>query len=320
MIRARFIPALAALVFAAAQLGCLSASPAPTEDQDAGGQAVDAGQADAGDFERVRVATFNTHRFFDTVCQTGACGPDDYEALPSQEAFDAQADQLAGALRTFDANVVMLQEVETQASLDALTARVGDVLPNAVLGEIGTPGSVDVALMTSGEITQVIHHRDTLIRPDGSQTLFSRQLLEVHITLGGKKVVAFAAHFRSKVSDDPGRRLAEAQKAHELVLAAAQAEPDALVVLGGDLNDVPGSPPLEALEGDGALLRVASDLPAAAQATYLFHGTGEAIDHILVAVPGGGAYLPGTAHVLPGSPGYAGSDHDPLLADFALPR
>lgn len=268
----------------------------------------------------MRVATFNVHRFFDTVCQSGACGPDDYEALPTPTQFEAQADAIAGALRTLGPDVAMLQEVETQACLDALTARLGDVLPNAVLGEIGTPASVDVAVMTSGTITQVIHHRPVLVRPDGSITVFSRELLEVHLRLRGQPVIAFAAHFRSKVSDDPGRRLAEAQAAHDLIDAAAQANPGALVVLGGDLNDVPGSPPLQALEADGTLLRVARELPDALQWTNYYDGEGEAIDHLFVATSGSGAYVPGTAQVVGGSPGYAGSDHDALRASFWLPR
>ena len=100
---------------------------------------------------------------------------------------------------------------------------------------------------------------EVLTRPDGSTTTFSRELLEVHVTKAGRAIIFFAAHFRSKSNDDPGRRLAEAQATRRIVDAVAAANPRALVVLGGDLNDTPGSPPLDALTGNGGLLRAAAN-------------------------------------------------------------
>lgn len=280
----------------------------------------DAGSApDAGGPERVRVTTFNAHLFFDTVCESASCGGAAFEQAPTPAAFAARADQLAATIRGFEADVVVLQEVETQAALDALASRLADVFPSAVLGEIGTAGSVDVALLARRPVASVRGHRMTsvLFRPDGTRTSFSRELLEVELA-HSQPVVVFAAHFRSKNNDDPGRRLAEAQVSRQLALATATAKPAALVVLGGDLNDTPGSPPMEALEADGGLLRVAGELPADQQATYVFNGRGEAIDHVLEASTPA-RYLPGSARVdrLPRST--SGSDHWPLSADFLLP-
>ena len=305
-------------VAALLQAACLGPArpdrPTPPVDAGTSDLAADAGLTEP---PHLRVATFNVHRFFDTVCQSGSCAPGSYEEQFTQAQFDAKADDLAAAIRLFGADVVVLQELESQACLDALATRLADVLPSSVLGETGAAASVDVAVMSYGPITQTVRHRDrVLTRPDGTTTVFSREFLEVHLEFAGRPVVAFAAHFRSKVNDDPGRRLAEAQAAHELLVAASQAQPNALVVFGGDLNDVPGSPPLLALESDGRLLRVASDRPVAAQATYLYAGTGEAIDHLYVATGGAGAYLAGSAQVLPFT---AGSDHNPLAADFSLP-
>ena len=89
--------------------------------------------------------------------------------------------------------------------------------------------------------------------------------------------------------------------------------------MAGDLNDFPGSPALEALTANGGLLRVAADLPAADQNTYVFNGRGEAIDHILQAVTPGGKAVPRSAVVWKESRGFAGSDHFALSADFDLP-
>jgi uncharacterized protein len=194
---------------------------------------------------RVRVATFNVRRFFDTVCASGACGFDDYEALASPTYFDQRATQLAGAIRDLDADVISLQEIETQACLDALLSRLGDVMPYGVLGETDFAASVDVAVLAKTPLGDVVRHRATnpLTLSDGTTTTFTRELLEVHTrTLGGAPVVLFAAHFKSKSNDEPLRRLAEAQASSRIVGELAFRQPDAVVLLAGDLNDTPARP------------------------------------------------------------------------------
>jgi len=270
----------------------------------------------------LRVATFNVRRDFDTVCDTGSCGPSDFEAAVTPEQLDATSARLAAGVATIDPDIIALQEVETQAVLDVLVAKLaaaGHVYPIAHLGEIGFAGSLDVAILARGTLSSIKTHRDTpLMRADGSATTFSRELLEIRMTFGVKPVVMFAAHFRSKVSDDPGRRLAEA-KASQIIVARAAAElPDALVMLGGDLNDKPGSPPINALEEGGTLVRVAKDLPEAAQGTYLFNGVREAIDHVFVAAGQTSRYQPMSATVYRDDRGFAGSDHAALSADFSI--
>jgi predicted extracellular nuclease len=127
-------------------------------------------------------------------------------------------------------------------------------------------------------------------------------------------VIAFSAHFRSKSSDDPGRRFAEAVAARDIVATVATDNPDALVVFGGDLNDTPGSEPIAAL--DEKLVRPSLGLPNDTIATYFFEGTGEPIDHL---------YTSSATHIVagtfavdkdPGSRTFAGSDHAAVHADF----
>lgn len=269
----------------------------------------------------LRALTYNTHLFFDTVCDSGRCMPSDFEQVRTMQAFSAKADAVATALRGLSADVVALQEIENQTALDALSGRLRDLYPTVVLGETGLPGSIDVAVLGAGSLVLVRTHRSqTLTRPDGSTTSFARELLEVHMMIKGRRVVMFAAHFRSKVSDDPGRRLAEAQAARDIVLKTAAEFPDAVVILGGDLNDTPGSPPLDSMESAPNLLRVAKDRPAASVATYSYNGTEQAIDHLFVARAARVSYVAGSASAQHDSTrfGLAGSDHAALLADFAL--
>jgi len=305
------------------QLACVPQSQPPSGKDasapDAAG--VDAGLPDAAVAPSVVVATFNVRRFFDPVCESGSCAPEDYEALPTQQQFLAKADQLAAALRELNADVVMLQEIETQLCLDALQSALDGGYPVAILGETGASASVDVAVLARGDWLESRRHRGMpLLRADGGATVFSRELLEIHLQRDGVRVVAFAAHFRSKSNDDPERRLLEAQVSHAVIRATAHEHPDALVLLGGDLNDTPGSEPINALEAGGHLHRAASQLPSDAAATYTFFDERLALDHLFVSLEAGGELVPGSVFVHGGGQGFGGSDHSALSARFRLQR
>ena len=271
----------------------------------------------------VRIAAFNVHRFFDTVCDSGSCGGTAYEELPSADVFNARAVRIAQAIASMKAGVVLLSEVETLPCLEALKARLPE-FSTAVLGEIGTPASVDVAVLARYPLREVRLHRAQriLTRPDGTTTLFAREFLEVRLDVQGAEVIVFAAHYRSKVDDDPGRRYAEAEASRDIVTAVAAERPGALVVLGGDLNDVPGSPPLEALEQGEALQRVSSELPLEELGTVWFQGASLALDHLYRARDASGPSVPGSFRVVRDAPGsgLARSDHAAVQADFELPR
>ncbi len=266
------------------------------------------------------IATYNVLRFFDANCDTGKCGSDDYEEAPTQGQFEYRADTIAEAILAFDADVVILQEIEDQNCIDALSARLGDEYPTAILGESGIAGSVDVAILSRYPSLEIRRHADVpLPRPSGGQTWFSREFLEVHFDADGHRAIVFAAHFKAKSDDDPERRLAEATRAREIIDAVTGENKGALVVLGGDLNDSPGSPPLDALEAGGGMLRVAAEL-APDDWTYRYMDDRRPIDHIYAATAATGAtYVPGSARVFRGNTskgGYGGSDHAALRASF----
>ena len=319
--RSCYIPAMPrpprgrTVLFALLLFGCTDSFVAP-----------DAGPRDAGTDRDValpapttRIATWNVERFFDMTCDTGRCGGGDFEEVPGPALFREDARRVAFGIGDLDAAVVVLQEVETQAALDAVLAELGDAYPSSVLGEIDEPGSLDVAILSKFPVLEVRRHRgDTrLERPDGSNTRFTRELLEVHFDADQQRLIVFAAHFKAKVNDDPGRRFAEAEATGRIALDAASAHPDAILVVAGDLNDVPTSEPLEALREAG-LVRVGEDRPAESVATYRFDGALVAIDHLFVLARDVDRYAAGSATTLRTGSGYAGSDHRALRADFLI--
>lgn len=270
--------------------------------------------------EDIVVATFNVHRFFDTVCHSGQCGGKAFEEVYTPAEFAYRADRIATAIDELEAHIVLLQEIETQDCLDALVQRLPDYQTH-FLGETGFAASIDTAILSRLPAIEIrVHGAAPIPLPGGGTTHFARDLIEAHLDAGGRRVIAFVAHFKSKSDDDPERRLAEATEARKLVDLSVDNYPDALVVMGGDLNDVPGSPPLEAIEAGGGALRIAAEL-GDDDWTYMFNGQGHAIDHLyLSARSGGGSFVPGTARVMrgAGTNGWGGSDHAALRGTFRL--
>jgi uncharacterized protein len=319
--RGSVLAALALLLFS----GCLDLTdhfqptPPPTTDVTPDGP-VGALVPWSGD--TVRIATFNVRLLFDTVCDSGRCGPGDFEQVLTEAELAARADQIATAIRALDPDIILLQEIENQNALDALLTRLPDQFNTGVIGETGFAGSIDVAVMANGRIVEEVRHgHRSLPLPSGGTTTFTREFLEVHLALSRSaqdarraEVIVFVGHFKSKANDDPPRRLAEAQAAHDIVTAVAEGNRDRLVVFGGDLNDTPGSPPLTALEASDLLYRVAQELPPSEQATW----GQQAIDHLYVALRAAGTYDTGTARVFRDNGGWGGSDHGALVAEFEL--
>ncbi len=302
--------------------GACEAEPGPAEaDADAVADAVE--DVDAGFPQSlVRVATFNVERYFDDVCDSRRCEPGDFEEVPSPAVFAYRTGQIAGAIRGLEADVVLLQEVESQRCMDALVAELGDRFGVAVIGELGYAASMDVAVLARGELVDIVRHQDEPFpRPGGGTTRFTRELLELHLDVAGHRLIVLNAHFKSQYADDPDKRLAEARRARQIVDAVDAAHPDALVVFGGDLNDVPGSPPLNELEaGTRGLVRLGAQLPPEDDWTLLYRGNRQALDHLYLPVDDLGAYVDGTVSVVRGTAGYGygGSDHAVMRAVLRL--
>ena len=93
------------------------------------------------------------------------------------------------------------------------------------------------------------------------------------------------------------------------------ADPQALVLVLGDLNDTTGSETLAQLTG-GLLTDLITTLPESERYSYVFGGQAEAIDHIVVSPALLGVLVDvdvvhGNAEIIGGA-----SDHDPVLARF----
>ncbi|MFI6574663.1 endonuclease/exonuclease/phosphatase family protein [Nocardiopsis sp. NPDC050513] len=123
----------------------------------------------------------------------------------------------------------------------------------------------------------------------------SRKPLVGQFRVRGRDLFVVTNHFNSKGGDQslhgvvqpPERpsevqRNAQARLVREFTDELLAMDPDANVVVMGDLNDFPFSPTLDILTGDGPLANPMADLPENERYNYVFDGNSQALDHILV--------------------------------------
>jgi hypothetical protein len=190
-------------------------------------------------------------------------------------------------------------------------------------------------------VNQLTCDRDGDGELDGNR-LFARPPLEIHVQvcpLGcgeppagpAYELALLVNHFKSKREDSQTveytlpRRLEEAQFVAAWALATHQLQPQASLLVLGDLNDYPASPPLQALTGAG-LLDLAQLAPHSTRYTYIYQGVSQELDYILGWLqPGLAAQSAAIAHLNadypealetdPGTPRRS-SDHDVLWASL----
>ena len=162
----------------------------------------------------------------------------------------------------------------------------------------------------------------------------SRIPLAAEFTFQGEDVIVLANHFNSKGGDDalyglrqPAQQGSEVQRhkiaqvVNNFVDDIMDEDPDANVVVTGDMNDFQFSETLDILEGDVLTNKVES-LPEDEQYTYVFQGNSQVLDHILVNNALADDTEIDIVHINAEFSQIEGqaSDHDPVLAkiDFGF--
>ena len=136
------------------------------------------------------------------------------------------------------------------------------------------------------------------IDPENRAWLDSRKPLVGEFRWAGRTVFVIANHFASKGGDEPlfgpfqpperiseVQRHRQAQQVRRFADELLAADPDARVVVAGDLNDFQFSETADILVGDGAtaLTDLPRTLPIAQQYTYVFDGNSQVLDHLMLS-------------------------------------
>jgi endonuclease/exonuclease/phosphatase family metal-dependent hydrolase len=268
---------------------------------------VPAGSASAGRAENVlRIVTWNVHDLFDADDRLLPPGAED--DVPSPSEVEAKLEALATVLARLDADVVLLQEVEHRALALELAARAG--YAEARLVEGNDLRGIDVAVLARPAIARYVSHAAE--RDSAGRLLWPRDCVEAHLAVGERRVAIVASHLSSRLSDDGTRRAAQATRMRAIADAIAAADPSAVVVAGGDLNDPPSAPAMAPLAADGGYV---DPLPPAAT-TWSSGAGAERLDALLVARESAGAIV--RAVVEHGPDVERASDHQPVVLDLRL--
>ena len=161
----------------------------------------------------------------------------------------------------------------------------------------------------------------------------SRKPLAAQFSWDGHSLFVINNHLDAKLEDDAdfGRyqppvlwseiqRVQQTQLIHGFVTGIEKAEPQAYVIVLGDLNDQGFEPAITTLEQGGALVDTADRLPLAQRYDYVFDGDSETLSGLLVSPAlAAGVTFENAIHINADFAGQA-SDHDPLLADITVPR
>ena len=276
----------------------------------------------------VRIATYNLKNLF--LAGEG----------PAKAA--AEMRPLVRMLAQVDADVMVLQEVGSLASLTELNQRLAQPYAHSGLLPGNTDRSIHLAVLSRYPLRLVSHRHSVLLdeqqRPlqeypseqaalDGALAplRFARDLLRIDVQGLAYPLSLFAVHLKSR-TNRPWRalaadevRAAESRMVSELVTRFRKDHPEALVFLCGDFNHRLTSDalaPIAALglcDPLGALLKVSGRNPS----TY-WPKRRMRIDHILVCESGAARIVPDSAQIHANRMAQTASDHYPVSVELDL--
>ena len=192
--------------------------------------------------EGLRIATLNTEFMFDG---RGDEGQASFAWKGDPTAARAHRNRIGAILRMLDADVVMLEEVEDQETVDLL---VGESLAGLGYASYFVQGmdrftGQDVALLSRLPVEKIGRSDERApVGATGEDYGVSKHMY-ARMSLGGRPVTLIGLHFLAR-PDDPGRaskREAQAEVIRRLV--EKEGEAGRAVIVLGDFNDFDGDVP-----------------------------------------------------------------------------
>lgn len=291
----------------------------------------------------LRVATFNVENLFGPAAE----GHKDDAKRPAEPKPESELKALSEVIKSLDADVLALQEVE---SLETLTKFRDTYLKDLGYQHIVSIDSADPRGIENSVLSR-FPLKDPQVWPNlplgnvhpakwgrepnefaGQPITFRRSPLRVTVEVPAKgdkpayDLTLFVVHHKS---GQPGGywREREAAKTVELTQDVVAKDPAANIIILGDFNSRPGDAPMAAYKGVGFIDAFADREPG--NTKWYTHASDRAIDHILLNPNAAAEWNKDTRFILgtpqrpakadwrstPTPPGYA-SDHYPVVIDL----
>lgn len=266
----------------------------------------------------IKIMNWNLHNFFDTEEVAG--GEDD---SISQSEYTEKLNAVVTTIEALAPDVIVFCEVENEGILDDINAALDNAYPESHISQGNDPRGIDIAALSKIPFTNVVSHLDETFVVEGTaapEFEFTRDLLEYHFDVGAQKVVLLGVHYKAKgPPDNPDKRLAEAQRTRAVADELTAADPSLGVLILGDYNDLPDSPPLDAVTGsDPVYVDAASFVAEPDRWSFDFEGSLELIDHQIGNPIMMGKLDETSVHIEHEGDVDTASDHHPLIATYYL--
>ncbi len=235
----------------------------------------------------LNITNWNVKNLYNTVRDSPEVAQADEIILGATE-YQAKLSGIAKVLNDLKSDVVVLQEVENKNVVKDLAAAAGR-FPHQHITTGNDPRGIDIAILSDHPFGPVLSHKDEFFQASSDPTRnfkFARDVLEAHLSFNGRHVVLLGVHWKSGTDPDSQlKRLAEAEQTRRIGTQIKFADPSAMVVMLGDFNDVPGSPPMVALGGAAPLefLSATENVPPNERWSVTFGGAKLFDDQILDA-------------------------------------
>ena len=214
---------------------------------------------------------------------------------------DVTLNTLAGALNTATGRTYAWVSVTPQNNTDGgqpggniRQAFMYDTARVSFAGVVG--GALDGMTATASVSGQIVLNLGAgRIAPTNTAFANSRKPLVTEFSVDGQQIIVIANHFNSKGGDQPlygpnqppvnsseTQRLAQAQAVGSFVQGLLAINPNANIVVTGDLNDFQFASSLAPLAAAG-LTNMTNSLPENERYTYAFEGNLQTLDHMWVS-------------------------------------
>jgi predicted extracellular nuclease len=284
----------------------------------AGGGAGGAGGGPPKEPAALRVLNWNVYNYLNDKNDSAAQS----ELVVSTADYIAHRQSIGAVLAAMDPDIAVLAEVENEAALSDLVKTELDGKYTALgLVDGNDPRGIDIAVISKIPIDKIVTHQDepfVMQGTGGPQYYFSRDCPEFHVTWNGRKIVLLGAHFKAKTDDDPYKRLAEAQRTRAIANALEAEDPSRAILVLGDYNDTPGSPPYLAVLGKDATAYTNAPEVLPLPYTYTYQGQLELVDHQMVNPLLAEMLDPASVVIRHGNDVEAASDHSPMMATYLV--
>lgn len=152
------------------------------------------------------------------------------------------------------------------------------------------------AFDAAAQITETgINYNPVLIDPADTSFNSSRKPVLGHFRAGGRDVFVIALHLNSKGGDTSGwdktqppsffsepKRVRQAEVVSNFAASLKESFPEAIVLIGGDLNEYPFRKPVKIIEEAGFVNCAPALLAPEEVYTYIYQQNSQALDHILL--------------------------------------